>query len=227
MDYNTQREHLFYNEYGRNIQFMVKNLLNEPNREKRQKQAEAIVEAMSVLNSTMKGVEDYKQKFWDHLFAITNYELDIDSPYGIPEREVKESRPEPVAYPGKKVKWSHLGRNVGELFQKAMNEQDPEKKMGYAQALGNYMKVLYKNYHDETVTDEAVKEEISQMSNGTLVYEANEFRKYVDSTLQETSTVINIRNHKANKNYFEQSKGMQHRGKGFRKFGNNKNFKKR
>jgi Domain of unknown function (DUF4290) len=236
MDYNTQREHLYFTEYGRGIQEMVKELLLEEDKDKRQRKAESIVEIMAILNSHMKGVEDYKQKFWDHIYAMTNYEIDLESPYGIPERAVKQARPEPLAYPGSKIKWNHLGKNIQELFEKGMKEEDDEKRRGFAQAIGNYMKVLYKNYHDETVSDESIKEELTHLSAGRLVYEANEFRKYVDGTLTDSSTVVNIRNHKMNKNYFEQSNKNQNRHKGnFKpKFGSssygagsNKNYKKR
>lgn len=235
MDYNTQREHLYFTEYGRGIQEMVKELLVEKDKEVRQKKAEAIVEIMAILNSHMKGVEDYKQKFWDHIYAMTNYEIDIESPYGVPERAVKQARPEPIPYPGgSKMKWNHLGKNLQELFDKAMVEEDEDKRKGYAQAIGNYMKVLYKNYHDETVSDEAIKEELAHISKGKLVYEANEFKKYVDGTLTESETVANIRNHKMNKNYFEQNKNQnRHKGNFRPKFGNsgpsnsNRTFKKR
>lgn len=230
MDYNTQREHLRFTEYGRSIQGMVRELLVEQNKEKRQQKAEAIVEIMAILNSHMKAVEDYKQKFWDHIYAMTNYEVDIDSPYGVPEREAKQARPEPISYPDKKVKWNHLGKNIEELFDKAMAEEDEEKRKGYAQALGAYMKILYKNYHDDTVTDEQIKEELLHLSKGKLVYEANEFKKWVDGTLTESTLVTNIRNHKMNKNFQEQRTGkgnMRHKGNFKQRFGNNKNFKKR
>jgi hypothetical protein len=233
MEYNTQREHLVISEYGRNVQAMVRQLLTMKDKEQRQKNAEALVEIMAILNNQMKGVEDYKQKFWDHLFVITNYELDVDSPYGVPERAVKEAKPDPLAYPTRKIRWNHLGKNIEKLYINAMEETDADKKRGYAQALGNYMKVAYKNYHEENATDEQIKEEINQMSKGELVYDANEFRKWVDGSLNESAIITNIRNHTQNKNYIEgkrennrmgNNRNQQSSFRGNNKFGN-KNFK--
>ncbi len=201
MDYNTEREHIVISEYGRSVQNMINYLMTIEDRAKRQKNAEAIVETMAILNTQLKGVEDYKQRFWDHLYEITDWKIDVDSPYGVPSREAKEAKPDPLEYPYHKVRWNHLGKNVENLFARAMQETDEDKKKGYAQALGNYMKIAYKNYHEETVSDDAIKEELAAMSKGQLQYEANEFRKWVDGTLNESQMATGIRNHAQNKNY--------------------------
>jgi hypothetical protein len=185
MTYNTQRDKLIINEYGRGVHHMAQYLMTIEDKEKRQKNAESLVEIMAILNSQLKGVEDVKQRYWDHLFALTDYKLDVESPYGMPQREMKEAKPEPISYPAKKVRWNHLGKNVETLYNKAMKEQDLDKRKGYAQALGLYIKTAYKSYHDENVADEAIREELLLMSKGELVYEPNEFKKWVDGTLSE------------------------------------------
>ncbi len=217
MEYNTQRDHLVISEYGRNVQQMANYLLTIQDKNKRQEQAEVLVETMAVLNTQLKGVEDYKQRFWDHLFVITDYKLDVESPYGMPERAAKEAKPDPLAYPKSKIKWNQLGKNVEELLEKALAETDVEMQNGYAQVLGNYIKVAYKNYHDETVTDEQVREELSIMSKGKLLYEPNEFKKWVDGTLNDSPLVGALKNYKplTNSNagqkqrgsYFNRNKG--------------------
>jgi Domain of unknown function (DUF4290) len=232
MDYNTQRELITITEYGRSVQEMVNFLKQLTDPGKIQKNAEAIVETMALLNSHHKGVEDYKQKFWNHLYVLTNYEIDFESPYGKPEREAKEAKPEPLAYPGNKIRWNHLGKNVQELFNKGMAETDSDKQKGYAQALGNYIKIAYKNYHDENSNDDAIKDELAHMSKGVLQYEANEFRKWVDGTLNESAAVNNIRTHKENKNYGSTGGRNNNNNNRFKnKFGGNNNsgnkFKRR
>jgi hypothetical protein len=201
MDYNTDRDQLVISEYGRNVQGMVNYILTLKDKEQRQKNAESLVEIMAILNQQMKGVEDIKQRYWDHLYTMSDYKLDIDSPYGMPEREAKEAKPEPLKYPGNKIRWNHLGKHIETLLQKAKAETDPDKKKGYAQTIGNYMKTAYKNYHDETVTDESIKEELLNMTSGELSFEANEFKKWVDGSLSESTNIINVRNHKQNLNY--------------------------
>jgi hypothetical protein len=220
MKYNTEREHIVISEYGRSVQEMITHLLTIQDPAKRQLNAELVVETMAILNSQHKGVEDYKQKFWDHLYEITDWKIEIESPYGIPDRAEREAKPDPLGYPSNKIKWNHLGKNVEMLLEKAKTETDEEKKKGYAQALGNYMKIAYKNYHEENATDDAIKEEITSMSKGELEYNANEFKKWVDGTLAESESVVGIRNHKMNKNYDGPSAGRNFKNN-FRNNNNN------
>jgi Domain of unknown function (DUF4290) len=228
MTYNTQRTKLIINEYGRAVHHMAQFLLTIEDKDKRQKNAESLIEIMAILNSQLKGVEDVKQRYWDHLFALTDYKLDVESPYGFPEKEAKEAKPDIIAYPTRKIRWNHLGKNVERLFDNAMKEQDADKKKGYAQALGLYMKTAYKNNHDESVTDDVVKEELANMSDGQLIYEAAEFKKWVDGTLSDNTIIHapknNVRNDVAvtgRAYYNNNNEGM--RGNGGRPQNNTRN----
>ena len=99
MEYNTTRNHLTIREYGRHIQKMAEYVLTIEDREKRQKNANALVELMGFLNPHLKNVEDFRHKLWDHLFLITDFKLDVDSPYPIPTRETLRPTPDPLPYP--------------------------------------------------------------------------------------------------------------------------------
>jgi hypothetical protein len=87
MEYNTTRSHLVMKEYGRHVQGMVGHLLTIEDKERRQKNAQAVIELMGFLNPHLKNVEDYRHKLWDHLFLIADFNLEVDSPYPIPTRE--------------------------------------------------------------------------------------------------------------------------------------------
>ena len=93
MEYNTTRNHLTIREYGRHIQKMAEYVLTIEDREKRQKNANALVELMGFLNPQLKNVEDFRHKLWDHLFLITDFKLDVDSPYPLPTRETQRPSP--------------------------------------------------------------------------------------------------------------------------------------
>ena len=99
MEYNTTRNHLEIREYGRHIQKMVEYVLTLEDREKRQKNAYALIELMGFLNPHLKNVEDFRHKLWDHLFLISDFKLDVDSPYPIPTRETLKAKPERLSYP--------------------------------------------------------------------------------------------------------------------------------
>lgn len=178
MEYNTTRNHLSMKEYGRHIQKMVDDLLNVENRELRQKSAEAIIELMGFLHPHLKNVEDFRHKLWDHLFLISDFKLDVESPYPIPTRETMKARPQKLRYPKKYPKYNHLGKNIEHVIDKALKEENPEKKQGFANCIAYYMKLTYSNWHKELMHDDAIQNELSTITNGELEFNNRPFVKH-------------------------------------------------
>ncbi len=178
MEYNTTRNHLIMKEYGRHIQKMIEYLLSIEDREERQKNAYAVIELMGFLNPHLKNVEDFRHKLWDHLFLISDFTLDVESPYPIPTRETLRARPEPLHYPKKYPKFNHLGKNIETVIDKALHEENPEKKQGFANAIAYYMKLTYSNWHKELVHDDAIQSELSSITDGELEFNNRPFVKH-------------------------------------------------
>ncbi len=178
MEYNTTRNHLIMKEYGRHIQKMVEYLLTITDREERQKNAYAVIELMGFLNPHLKNVEDFRHKLWDHLFLISNFELDVESPYPIPTRETLKAKPERLRYPKHHPRYNHLGKNIEVVMEKALKEENPEKKQGFANAIAYYMKLTYSNWHKELVHDDAIQQELSTMTKGELEFNNRPFVKH-------------------------------------------------
>jgi hypothetical protein len=171
MEYNTDRNPLAIREYGRNVQKMVEYLLSIEDREVRQRNTEAVIELMGMLNPHLRNVEDFRHKLWDHLFFISDFKLDVDSPYPIPKREALYARPERLPYPKQYPKYRHFGKNLEMVIDKALEEKDPEVREGLTQYIGNYMKLAYSNWHKETVHDDMIQGELSDLTHGKLLYE--------------------------------------------------------
>ena len=178
MEYNTTRNHLIMKEYGRHIQKMVEYLLSIENKEERQRNAYAVIELMGFLNPHLKNVEDFRHKLWDHLFLISDFTLDVESPYPIPTRETLKARPENLSYPKKYPRFNHLGKNIEVVIDKALNEENPEKKQGFANAIAYYMKLTYSNWHKELVHDDAIQSELSAITKGELEFNNRPFVKH-------------------------------------------------
>lgn len=170
MEYNTTRNHLIMKEYGRNIQKMIEYVLNIEDRDIRQGNAMSLIELMGTLNPHLRNVEDFRHKLWDHLFLISDFKLDVDSPYPIPTRETLRAKPDKLPYPKKYPRNRHFGKNLEMVIDKAINETNPEKKEGFTQCVGNYMKLAYSNWHKESVHDDAIKTELNTITNGQLEY---------------------------------------------------------
>jgi hypothetical protein len=170
MEYNTTRNYLVMREYGRHIQKMIEYVISLENTEERQRNAQAVIELMGFLNPHLKNVEDFRHKLWDHLFLISDFKLEVNSPYPIPTRETLKNKPRPMAYPKRYPKFSHLGKNLELVIAKAMQEENPDKKNGFANAVAYYMKLAYNNWHKETVHDDAIQLEMSRISDNQLEF---------------------------------------------------------
>ena len=165
-------------EYGRHIQKMVEYLLTIEDKEKRQNQAYTVIELMGFLNPHLKNVEDFKHKLWDHLFYVSDFKLQVDSPYPIPKKETYRAKPDPLPYPKRHPKYSHLGKNLELVIDKALKENDPEKKSGFANSIAYYMKLAYSNWHKELVHDDAIRSELDDITGGELEFSNTPFIKH-------------------------------------------------
>ncbi len=178
MQYNTARNYLSMREYGRHIQQMVEYILTIDDREKRNQQSKIIIEFMGVLNPHLKNVEDFRHMLWDHLFFISDFKLDVDSPYPIPEKETYKVKTQPMGYPKRYPKYSHLGKNLEIIIDKALNEPDEEKKVGFANSIAYYMKLSYSNWHKELVHDDVIRGELDNITGGKLEFSATPYIKH-------------------------------------------------
>src|SRR6478609_2241534 len=212
MEYNTGRNHLIMKEYGRHIQKMVEYLLTIQDKEERQRNAYAVIELMGFLNPHLKNVEDFRHKLWDHLFLISDFTLDVESPYPIPTRETLKAKPERLRYPKRYPKFNHLGKNIEVVIDKALKEENPEKKQGFANAVAYYMKLTYSNWHKELVHDDTIQNELSTMTNGELEFNNRPFVKHRTDNRSDTDDY----GRSSGRNQYRQNFGGNNRGGGGR-----------
>jgi hypothetical protein len=170
MEYNTTRNYLIMKEYGRNIQKMVEYLVTIEDDDERQRNAMAVIELMGTLNPHLRNVEDFRHKLWDHIFNISSFNLKVESPYPIPTIEKLRAKPDKLPYPKKYPRNRHFGKNLEMIIDKALHEENPDKKEGFTQCIGNYMKLAYTNWHKESVHDDAIKAELLAITDNQLEY---------------------------------------------------------
>jgi hypothetical protein len=178
MEYNTTRNHLIVREYGRHIQKMVEYVKTIEDDDKRQRNAQALIELMGFLNPHLKNVEDFRHKLWDHLFVIADFDLNVKSPYPIPTRETLRAKPDVLGYPKRYPRYNHLGKNIEIVIDKALEEENPEKRQGFANAIAYYMKLTYSNWHKELVHDDNIQSELQTITDGQLEFNNRPFVKH-------------------------------------------------
>jgi hypothetical protein len=178
MEYNSNREFLNMREYGRHIQRMVQQVVAIEDPIKRQQQAQVLIELLGLLNPHLKNVEDFRHMLWDHLFIISDFKINVESPYPIPERETFWQKPDPLPYPKRKPKYNHLGKNLELVINKALEEKDAEKKLGFSNSIAYYMKLAYNNWHKENIHDENIRAELTAITNGELDFTQTGYVKF-------------------------------------------------
>ncbi len=168
-EYNTQRERLIIPEYGRNIQELVNYAKTIKDRDKRNNFAHSIIKIMSTINQNFRDRSDFNQKLWDHLAIISNFELDIDSPYETPTKEILNEKPKPIPYCKNRIKYRHFGHIIEDMIEKAVEIEDKKEQEEMIELIANHMKRLYILWNKErTVEDDQILETLQDMSKKRL-----------------------------------------------------------
>jgi Domain of unknown function (DUF4290) len=155
-------------EYGSSMQKLVDNMVNIEDREKRTRYAHILVELMRQIHPNMKDGQDYYNKLWDDLYIMSNFTLDVDSPYPPPSEEALGKKPQRVPYNTHHLKFKHFGRNVDLLIAKAVALEEPEERRAFVSYLTRLMRTFYQAWNKESVEDETIYESLIELSNGKL-----------------------------------------------------------
>ncbi|MCC5920916.1 MAG: DUF4290 domain-containing protein [Cyclobacteriaceae bacterium] len=154
--YNTQKPRLILKEYGRNIQKIVDYVKTIEDREKRTKSAETLIELMKQVNPSMNNDIEYTQKLWDDVFIMADYDLDVDSPFPLPEKELLGKKPGKVPYKDSEVRFRHYGRNVELLITQVEAMTDPEEQEEAVYYIFKLMNTFYNAYNRDLHNNEKV-----------------------------------------------------------------------
>jgi hypothetical protein len=167
-DYNTNRNKLKLPEYGRNIQKMVEYLMTIEDRDKRNKMAYAVISVMGNMNPHLRDISDFKHKLWDHLSIMSDFKLDIDSPYKKPEPKVFNEKPKRVEYKLNEIKYKHYGRTLEMLIEAASKYPEGEEKEQLFKVIANHMKKSYLTWNREVVNDGEIFKDLRELSGGKI-----------------------------------------------------------
>lgn len=168
MEYNTDRTQLHMPEYGRLIQQLVERCKELPTKEERNQMAIAIVDFMGQRNPHLRDEDNFKHKLWDHLFILSDYNLDVDSPYPIPSREDLRTTPNKMEYPKLQGDFKFYGKSILQLIEKAIELESGDEKDALIEVIANNMKKSYNIYNKEHVTDDVIFRHLKELSENRL-----------------------------------------------------------
>lgn len=215
LEYNTARSKMLIPEYGRNVQKMVDHAVSLEDREKRNKVAQAIIKVMGELKPELRDVEEYKPKLWTHLFIMSDFELDVDSPYPMPNREVLAEKPNKVAYPQTRIKIGHYGKNVEILIAKAVEMEDEEERQALVKTIACMMKQFYLTFNSTSIEDDMIIDHLAKLSEGKIQLTDVSFLPSTGSILKANGLTKN--SNSSNKNSNNKSRNNKNRNKNNRK----------
>ena len=204
--YNTEREKLNMPEYGRNVQKMVEYLKGIEDRDKRNEQARAVVKVMEILNPQVYLQENYEQKLWDHLQIISNFELDIDSPYPKPSKERLYERPEVIPIKQKPIKATHYRRNIESIIDLIAEQEDGEVKTAMIRSLAIYMRQQYLIWNKDSVADQTIFQDIEKLSDYRIKVPEGLQLSRISSDANFQRPTLGINSGQKNKNQWKNSK---------------------
>jgi hypothetical protein len=167
-DYNTQRKRMELPEYGRNVQKMVDHIKTIKDRDERNRAAKTIISIMGNLNPHLRDIGDFKHKLWDHLSIIAEFELDIDSPYPVPEVSTLKAKPNVIPYRQGEIRFLHYGRIIELMINAATELEDGEEKEYLTTLIVNQMKKSYVTWNRSQVADEVIINDMRVLSKGKL-----------------------------------------------------------
>jgi len=190
IEYNSERPKLIIPEYGRHIKKMVDQAIAKETKEERNKVASSIISVMGNLNPHLRDVTDFQHKLWDQLFIISDFKLDVDSPYPIPKREELQEYPQSLEYPQNFPKYRFYGNNIKRMIDVAIGWEDGEKKDALVITIANHMKKCFLNWNKDTVENDVIFNHLFELSEGKLNLKGS------DEVLLDTMTIL-----KNNKSY--------------------------
>lgn len=189
LEYNTQQPPIKLPEYGRIIQKMVEHCTNIPDRATRNECAKAIVKIMAQLHPNTNNMQDYEQKLWDHLFIISDFKLDVDSPYPKPNPDVIQEKPEPLTYVSNKINYQYYGKNVENIIKILDKVENPEEREYYIMVTANYMKKLQNMWNKEAnIKDEVIFEHLRKISEGKIQLDPHTVQLDKDASMSRKKT---------------------------------------
>lgn len=200
LEYNSERTHLIIPEYGRHLQKLIDQASAIEDREERNKAARYIISVMGSLNPHLRDVPDFQHKLWDQIFIMSDFNLDVDSPYPIPSREMLQQKPDRLDYPQNFPKYRFYGNNIKYMIDVANKWEDGEMKNALVMVIANHMKKSYLSWNKDTVKDDVIFQHLLELSDGKINLLST------DEELSNSTELMRVNKKLSNKTQFNNPK---------------------
>lgn len=202
MEFTDQSRGIILKEYGRNIQKIVEYLLTIEDRDKRSRFAYTLIELMKQINPNVRDSQENAQKIWDHLYIMSDFKLDVDTEFPMPEKSILDKKPMTVDYNNNNLKFKHYGRNVELLINRAIETEDPEEKEAAIIFIGKLMKRFYSAWNKENIEDDLIAQQLENISDRKLQVDLEKVKanNLFDSQREHSKGPSNQNGHSSSRN---------------------------
>jgi hypothetical protein len=199
LEYNSVREDLIIPEYGRHIQKMIHHASTQKSKDERNKIAKSIISVMGNLQPHLRDVSDFQHKLWDQLFIMSDFNLDVDSPFEKPKKEELLAKPDPLSYPQNFPKYRFYGNNIKIMIDEAVKWDSGDKKEALLYTIANHMKKCFLNWNKDSVEDQVIFDHLYELSDSKI-----DLRNSKESLL-DSSVLMRSKKRYSNKKYFKKN----------------------
>ena len=210
LTYNTSREDLKIPEYGRNIRNMITHAISVEDKEERNKIAKAIISVMGQLNPHLRDVEDFTHKLWDHMFIISDFKLEVDSPYPLPDKNIIEEKPDLLSYSKDRIRYAYYGKSIMLFINEAIKKPEGEEKDALTLLIANHMKKSFLTWNKDYVDDDVIITHLKELSKGQLKLKDP---TQIKSVNELAVTPVSTNTFKRKKNYSKNNKNNKYKRK--------------
>jgi hypothetical protein len=193
LEYNSERPHLLIPEYGRHLQKLIDQATEITDKLERNKAAQYIIKVMGSLNPHLRDVPDFQHKLWDHLFIMSDFKLDVESPYPIPTKDVIFLKPDRLDYPQQNPKYRFYGNNIKFMIDIANKWEEGEQKEALIMVIANHMKKSYLSWNKDTVEDQVIFEHLMELSGGRINLHQSDEELSNTTDLMKTNKKVSIK----------------------------------
>lgn len=182
-------------------------MLTIEDREKRTKSAYTVIEIIKQLNPQWRQEND--QKLWDDLYIMSDFQLEVDSPFPMPDKKILGRKPLPIGYPKGEVKFKHYGRNIEKLIEVAIAIEDDEEQEAAIIYIGQLMRSFHSTWNRDNFDDGIILDDIKKLSQGKLHID---LEKVKENGLFESNTRRDFKVQQSDRSNNKNRRGNKRRG---------------
>lgn len=102
------------------------------------------------------------------MFIMSDFKLDVDSPYPQPSKQDLTMTPRKMPYAQGIIMHKHYGKYVGAMLKSMAGDTDSQKVARTVDNIARYMRTKSYEYNQDHPNNEVIVKDIKQMSGGSI-----------------------------------------------------------